>query len=116
MATFNQQGQNVTNQNNAGRDINIGAGQSVGDIVVTLEHLKGQLAQAKEHGLLDEETSTDAEYQVTKALQQAKKPNPDKKTILDYLNTAKGLVEGIATAGGLVTSLVNAAEIVRGMF
>ncbi len=117
MAQFDQRGQKVRGpQYNAGRDMNIGAGQSAGDIVTVLEDLKKQLEQAQDNGSLSEEVSTDAIYHVTKALQQAKKPNPDKKTILDYLNTAKDLVANIAAAGGLVTSLINAAEIVRKVF
>ncbi|MBV9230424.1 MAG: hypothetical protein JOZ18_14030 [Chloroflexi bacterium] len=150
MTIFNQNGQNVNNQynvgrdihvrdqhrvggdvvygtqtkfegdnygNQAGRDINIGAGQHTGDDpIATLKHLQSLLAQAQERGLLDEETSTEAVYHVSKAFQQAKKPNPDKNSILDNLNTAKEFVEGVAAAGGLVTAIANAIELVRRMF
>lgn len=116
MTTFNQEGQNVINQYNAGGDINFASGQNAQDLVAVLEQLKRQLAQASKDGIINEETSTDAEYQLTKALQQAKKPQPDKKTILNYLNTAKELVEGIATTGGLVAALVNITELVRRIF
>jgi len=116
MAQFDQRGQQVTNQYNAGRDMNFGAVQNRVDLVTELEHLKGQFAQAKEVGILNEETATDAEYQVTKAIQQTKKPKPDKKTILDYLNTTKALIENVTAASGLVTALVGAAEVVQRLF
>jgi hypothetical protein len=45
-----------------------------------------------------------------------KKPNPDKKSILTHINTAKTLVEGVTAAGGLVTALIDAAEIIRKIF
>ena len=50
MAQFDQRGQQVTNQYNAGRDMNFGAVQNRVDLVTELEHLKGQFAQAKEVG------------------------------------------------------------------
>jgi hypothetical protein len=116
MATFNQQAQNVTHQNNAGRDINITQPRREGDAVVILENLQQLVAQAKKQGILDEETSTDAEYQITKALQQTKKSNPEKNSILTYLDTAKQLLEGVTAAGGLVTALIDAAEVIRRIF
>jgi len=116
MTNFDQREQHVTNQYNAGRDINFGAVQTPVDLVAELEKLKGQFTQAQEAGVISEETSTDAEYQVTKAMQQAKKPHPDKKTILDHLNTTKTLIENITAASGLVTALVSAIEVVQKLF
>jgi hypothetical protein len=82
MAQFDQRGQRVTgNQYNAGRDMNFGAVQNALDLAAELEKLKGEFAKADEAGILSEEAATDAEYQVAKAAQQAKKDSPDKKTI-----------------------------------
>ncbi len=88
MANFDMRGQRVTNQYNAGRDMNFGAIQTPADLVTAFEQLNEQFTQAKEAGVLSEETATDAQYQITKATQQAKNPDPDKKTILDHLTTA----------------------------
>jgi hypothetical protein len=66
--------------------------------------------------VLSEETATDAQYQITKAAQQAKKPDPDKKTIVDYLTTAKTLIEGVTAASGLVSALVSAIHVVPLLF
>ncbi len=116
MAQFNLQGQQVGSQYIAGRDMNFGAVQTPADLVAVLEQLKGQFAQAKDTGILGEEVATDAEYQVTKAIQQAKKPGSEKKTILDHLNTAKTLIGDITAASGLVTALVGAIEMVQKLF
>jgi hypothetical protein len=116
VAQFDQRGQQVTNQYNAGRDMNFGAVQNRVDLVTALERLKGQFAQEKDAGIISEETFTDAEYQMTKAIQQAKKPEPDKKTLLDHLNTAKAFIEDITAASGLVMALVSAAEVVQKLF
>ncbi len=116
MANFDMRGQHVTNQYNAGRDINFGAVQTSIDLMSELEKLKIQISLAKENGVVPEETATDAEYQVTKAIQQAKKPDPDKKTLIDHLTTTKALIENIAAASSLVTALVGAIQVVQKLF
>lgn len=88
LAHFDMRGQSVTNQYNAGRDMNFGVVQTPEDLVTALEQLHEQITQAKNAGTLSEETTTDAQYQITKAAQQARKPAPDKKTIVDHLTTA----------------------------
>jgi hypothetical protein len=116
MAQFDMRGQRVTKQYNAGRDINFGAVQTPVDLIAELEKLNGQVVQAKDAGILNEETATDTQYQVTKAIQQARKPDPDKKTMVDHLTTAKALLDNITAASGLVTALVGAVEIVQKLF
>jgi hypothetical protein len=116
VANFDMRGQHVTNQYNAGRDINFGAIQTPEDLVTALEQLNEKFTQAKDAGVLSEEAATDAQYQVFKAAQQAKKPAPDKKTIMDHLTTAKTLIEGATAASGLVTALAAAIQIVQKLF
>ncbi len=116
VAQFDMRGQRVTNQYNAGRDINFGAVQTPADLIDVLEQLRGQIVQAVDAGILTDEAATDTQYQVTKALQQARKPDPDKKTIVDHLTTAKALLDNITAASGLVTTLVGAGEVVQRLF
>jgi hypothetical protein len=116
MATFDQRDQHVNTQYNAGHDIQFGAVQTPAALVSELEKLKQHMAQATKQDDLPEERATDADYQVTKAIQQAKKPEPEKKTLLDHLTTTKALLENIATASGLVTALVGAIQVVQKVF
>src|SRR5260370_32182530 len=116
VATFDMRGQNVTNQYNAGHDINFGAVQTPMELITELEKLKADFVEVREIGIVSEDIATDAEYQVTKAIQQAKKPEPNKKTILDHLSTAKTIIEGCTAATGLVTTLVNAIEALHKLF
>ena len=116
MTVFDQRGQHVTYQYNAAGDINFGAVQNKLDVIQQLEKLQAEVNKAAAEGALDEETATDAEYQLKKAVQQAKKPEPDKKTVLDHLTEAKAAIEGVAAATGLVTALLQAAEVVRNFF
>lgn len=116
MAQFDMREQQVSSQYIAGRDMHFGAVQTPADLVAELEQLRGQLAQARQAGIISEETATDAEYQVTKAVQQAKKPDPNKKTIIDHLHAAKALIEDVTAASGLVTALVGAIGVVQKLF
>ncbi|MFL5694819.1 MAG: hypothetical protein ACJ795_23765 [Ktedonobacteraceae bacterium] len=116
MANFDMRGQRVTNQYNAGRDMNFGAIQTPEDLIMAFEQLNEQFTQAKNEGVLSEGTATDAQYQITKASQQAKKPDPDKKTIVDHLTSAKTLIEGATATSGLVTALAAAIQIVQKLF
>lgn len=108
MATFDQRGQRVTYQYNAAGNINIGGVQDRADLAGELEKLRAEVSRAREGGALEEETATDAEYQMTKAVQQAKKPEPDNKRLLDHINQAKSLIEGATAAGGAAAGLVSA--------
>jgi hypothetical protein len=116
MAIFDQRGQRVTYQYNAAGNINFGAVQNQADLVGELEKLQQELAIAIQADVFDEEVSTDADYHLTKAVQQAKKPEPEKKTILDHLSSVKTLIEGVSAAGGLITALTKAMELVRTLF
>jgi hypothetical protein len=116
MAIFDQRGQQVTYQYNAAGDINFGAVQNRMALVEELGKLQREITQAAQAGVVDEGVATDAEYQLTKAVQEAKKPAPDKQTLLGHLSNAKTLVEGVAAAGGLVTALTKAVELVQRFF
>jgi hypothetical protein len=117
---FDQRGQQVNYQYNAAGDINFADVQNRRDVVEQLEKLQAEIKKAVAGNVLDEETATDVEYKLTKAVQQAKKPEPDKKFIMDYLSEAKELIAGITTGattvGGLVSAFNQAIELVLKLF
>ena len=117
---FDQRGQQVIYQYNAGGDINFGTVQNRTEVVTELEKLQDELDKAIDAEILDEDAATDAKYQLTKAVQQAKKPEPDKKTMLDHLNQAKGIIAGVAAtvtaATGLAAAFEMAIEVVQKLF
>jgi hypothetical protein len=101
MTQFHQEHQQVFGQQqNAGNDITnsnqsltFGAVQGPADLPALLVHLQSAVALATTDGTLPEETGIDANAALEKAVLQTKKPTPDKKSILDYLTTAKSLIE-----------------------
>src|SRR5258708_2031089 len=90
--------------------------QTPADLIAELEKLKEQLAQASKMGVVDEKTTIVAQSQVTKAVQQAQHPNPNKETIIGRLSAVKVLIEDITAASGLVTVVVGAIEAVKRLF
>jgi len=121
MTQFHQEHQQVSGQQqNAGNDItntnqslSFGAVQSPADLSALLAQIQSAVIQATTDGILPEETGIDTKAALEKASLQTKKPTPDKKSILDYLTTAKSLIESIAAAGVLVPSLMTAIEAVH---
>lgn len=116
MAIFDQRNQNVNYQYNATGDINFDRVQNRVELIGELEKLKAELSKAASAGVIDAEIVTDAEYQITKAIQQSQKHEPNKKTILEHINSAKTLIEGVAATTGMVTALVEVAELVHQFF
>jgi F0F1-type ATP synthase epsilon subunit len=100
----------------AGRDISFGTVQDKQELLSQLEKLKEAFVKAGETQIISEDKAIDAEAEVKKAIGQAKKSTPDKKSILGYLTTAKSLIEGIGEASGLITSIVGAIEAVHKLF
>jgi hypothetical protein len=116
MIIFDQRGQHVQYQYNAAGDINFGTVQNKMEAIGQLEKLQSELTRAADAGALDEDLAVDVESQIKKAILQAKKPEPDKKTIMDRLKDAKTLIEGVTSLGGMVQGLAKAAEMVQQFF
>jgi hypothetical protein len=113
MSLFDQRGQNVNYQYNAAGNINIEAIQNQSDLVEELGKLKYEIEKAKLAGAIDEDDAIDAEYQIQKAIQEAKKSEPDKKSFVEHIGKAKELLEDTTAAAGLVTALLKAVKIAK---
>lgn len=116
MSTFDQRGQHVQYQYNAAGDINISAIQNQTDFVQELLKLKAEVTKAGESQAINEDTVIDAEYEISKAIQEAKKPEPKKAAMLEYIDKAKTLVEGTVATAGLATALVKLIELAQKLF
>jgi len=116
MTVFDQRGQQVTYQYNAAGNINFSDVQNRADLVSELEKLKAEVALAGDSKVIDAEVVTDAQYQIQKAVDQAKKSEPNKPAILDHLSKAKEFMKGLVEAGGIVTGIMKAIELVQQFF
>ncbi|MBD2181928.1 hypothetical protein [Aerosakkonema funiforme] len=116
MSVFDQSNQQVCSQYNAAGNINFGSAQSQVDVISEMQKIQDEVRKAVQSGALDEEIAIDVESNLKKATIQAQKPEPDKKTIQEYLDRAKKLLAGIASAAGLVTALSEAAKAVGMLF
>jgi hypothetical protein len=123
---FNQRNQNVKSQTNVTGNLNATGNYIAGDIFDNaqnqvdvqkeLEKLLELVTNAADNRTIDEDTAVDMESSLKKAINRAKKNEPDKKGIIAYPDSAKGLLEGAASAGGLVTAFTKAVEAVRKFF
>jgi AbiTii len=113
MSVFDQRGQNVQTQYNAAGDINFSSIQNSTEFVAELIKLKNEFSKVAQEEAIDAEIVTDTEYQLTKAIQQAEKPEPNKEKIIGHLETAKQIVDGVETLAKIGTGLYGAIEIVK---
>jgi hypothetical protein len=119
MTIFDQRGQQVNQQFNIvgdTGDINFRSVQNRLDVITQMQRLQDKVIKAVEAGVFNEDTAIEVEYKIKKAVQQAQKETPDKKTIVDYLSQAKDLIAGITAATGLVTALNQAIAAVLAFF
>jgi len=116
MTTFDQRHQKVNYQYNAAGDINLENVTNRVDLVGELKKLKTELGRARDADAIDAEIVTDAEYQIAKAIHEAEKPSPDKKTLLDYVDNAKKLLTGVGAVAGLAAGLAKVAELIGQLF
>lgn len=116
MANFDQRGQKVIYQFNSNGDINFGTVQNKSELADELKKLLPELSKAIQTGAIQDETGVDVESHIKKAIIQVEKSSPDKKSILQNIENAKKLIEGIASASGLVSALIQAAELARKFF
>jgi hypothetical protein len=116
VAIFDQRGQQVKYQWNAAGDINFGAVQNRADFVSELEKVQAEVARAQEAGAIDEEQAADVDNELRKAVIQAKKPDPNQKSLVSYLNTAKAIVADIQFLAGAAGALGTAIQAAQHLF
>ncbi|MGB3262492.1 MAG: hypothetical protein WBA89_00910 [Microcoleus sp.] len=116
MSAFDQRGQKVNYQYNAAGDINFASVQNQADLVNELEKLKSEITKAGNAQVIDVEIVTDVQYQIQKAVDQSQKPEPNKNAILEHLIQAKEVIKNLAKAGGIVTGIMKAIELVQQLF
>lgn len=115
-SVFDQRGQQVDTQYNIAGDYNPATVQDRAAAIVELRKLLDEITQARAAGALDVETATDAGYQITKVLNQADTPEPDKSTMLDHLDRATQVIATAASSAGLVTAIAEAVRMVQRIF
>ncbi|HSH82144.1 MAG TPA: hypothetical protein VLA19_26760 [Herpetosiphonaceae bacterium] len=112
---FDQRGQTVQHQYNAARDINFSTVQNAFQLVDELGKLKAEVRKAGDEQVIEGEIVDEAEHQLAKAITQAKKPVPDKKTIIEHLTSAKSVIEGATAATGLINAVTAAIDAVQNL-
>ena len=118
MAKFDQRNQQVVNQVNAESIgvVNFGTVQNKAELVAELRKLLSEVNKANQASVIKEDVAVDVESHIRKAVIEIEKPEPKKSTILEHLDGAKKLLDGITSATGLVSALMQAAKITGSLF
>ena len=120
MTVFDQKGQTVhgpqTNIAGSVGEVNVGAVSDLTGLLEELEQLKSELASAAQRGEIDQDLAADAEYQMNKALNQARRHELDRGRFLGHLSQAQDLLKTAAAGAGLVTALSKVAEVAQQLF
>jgi ribosomal protein S18 len=116
MSVFDQRGQKVVYQYNVAGNISLDAVQNCLDFVRELDKIKAEVSKAGEAEVIQPETVTDVQYQVQKAIDQARKPEPDKKAIVEHLDRAKNFMKDVVQLAGFVSAIGKAIELAQNIF
>ena len=119
MGTFNQNNQIVHGDQynvSGNASINFGVIKQKSEVADELTKLLNVLDSLIQKGIISTEIASNAKVELQSAIAETQKSEPVSNKIIDKINNAKALIEGIASAGGLVKILVEAADIVRKFF
>lgn len=114
-SVFDQRGQRVNYQYNAAGNINLGAVQNYADLISQLDLLKQELTKARKGQAISELIESKAKTQLLEAIEEAEKPEPDKKSLLTYLGQAKDCLKDIQAIVGIVEAITKAYKWVEGI-
>lgn len=126
MAKFDQRGQQVVNQINADvvnqvnaasvGNVSFGIAQNKAEFISELQKLIFELNKATQAGIIQKGISIDIEAHIKKVMVELEESKPKKNVVIEHLEGAKKLLDGITSASGLVSALIQAAEIARKFF
>ncbi|HCM74979.1 MAG TPA: hypothetical protein DIS90_01260 [Cytophagales bacterium] len=91
--------------------VNFGAAQNKDELVSELKKLISEIHKATENGIVIKGVSDEVKAYIEKAIAEAEKPEPKKKAIVENIEGAKSLLDGITSASNLVSALITAAKI-----
>lgn len=113
---FDQRNQKVNNQYNIAGNLDFGKASSQESAITELRKLLQEINKASESGAIDMEKSIDVEAKIKKAIVLAERKEPDKQVILENINGAKSIIEGLSSAAGLVSVFMQAIEMIKKVF
>lgn len=110
---FDQRGQTVSYQYNAAGNINVNGVQDVADLIEQLGLLKVELQRAHNAELVDDLTESRIKNLILEALEESKKPHPEKVAVIGYLKRGAELLSAISATSELATAFTGLCERVN---
>lgn len=118
MAKFIQTNQKVNNQVNAETIgvVNFDSVQDKAGLASELRKLLSELSILAQISKVDTNLSIDVEAYIKKSIAEMEKPEPKKDAVLENIEKAKSLLDGITSAASLVAALMQATQVARTFF
>ena len=91
--------------------VNFGSVQNKDELVTELRNLISEINKATQEGIVVKEVSAEVMAYIKKAISETEKPEPKKKAVIENIEGAKSLLDGITSASNLVSALITAAKI-----
>jgi hypothetical protein len=113
---FDQRNQQVTYQYNAANNINFDNIQSMQSLAEQLERLRSETKDAAKKDAIDKKKASNAEQHLANAVREARKKEPNKTKLTDYLNHAKSVLKGVRAVTGLAGGIAKAIQQVGRLF
>ncbi|MBD3351814.1 MAG: hypothetical protein GF364_10045 [Candidatus Lokiarchaeota archaeon] len=117
MTTFDQRGQHVNNQYNAGQDININKNMSPTEFANKLDLIIQQLAAYQQNAdskNIEKVIKAKAELEIAK--NESLKQDPDRSKIQSLMTSAKAFVSTIADLAQIGEFLIAAIPLINSIF
>lgn len=110
MNIFNQQGQQVQQQYNAGGDIHVSHPNNEGELKIKIDQLIIMIQKAVNDGIIDATTAKAVKTELEKA-------SSDKKnTVTTHLSKATEILKGISAAEGLTNTIKSLISTIGNWF
>lgn len=118
MVKIDQRGSSITNQVIADTvgTINFGATKDKGDFAGELRKFLSEVDKLTPANKAEKKVFVDVKSNIEQAIIEAEEPEPSKDSILKHIESAKALLDGITSAAGLITTLIQASKIAGGFF
>jgi len=96
--------------------VNFGTAQNKDELVIELRNLISEINKATQEGIVIKDVSDEVKKYIKKAIAEAEKPEPKKKAVIENIEGAKSLLDGVTSASNLVSALMTAAKIAGSLF
>lgn len=96
--------------------VNFGKVQNRDELATELRNLISEINKATQEGIVIKDVSDEVKAYIKKAIAETEKSKPQKSVVIENIEGAKTLLDGVTSASKLVSALMTAAKIAGSLF